>query len=95
MKILEVTDKYRISVIPHNYQLQEFIEGGKEVRNVATGEMQIQKSEWKSRDVYYANLNAMVKHIARLESDENATNLNEWLASFESIINKAKGVQAC
>lgn len=93
MKILEVTDKYRISVIPHNYQLQEFIEGGKMVRNIATGEMVEQKSEWKSRDVFYANLNAMVRHIARLESDESATNLNEWLTHFESIINKAKEIQ--
>ena len=83
MKEIKVSDKYKILVIPHNYQLCEFVEGGKQVRNVKTGEMTTQKSEWKNRDVFYANLNAMVKHIARLEADEKAADLNEWLAEFE------------
>jgi len=86
MKTIQITDKYRALVIPHNYQLEEYQEGGKEVRNVKTGEIQTQEAGWKRRDVFYANLNAMVKHVARLESDENATNLNDWLATFKSIV---------
>ena len=86
-KIIQVTDKYRIEVIPHNYQLQEFVEGGELVRNVKTGEMQEKKSGWVKRDIYYANLTSMVKRIASLESNENASNLNEWLARFEEVTN--------
>ncbi len=88
MKEIQVTDKYKILVIPHNYQLCEFVEGGKQVKNPKTGEMQTQKSEWKNRDVYYANINAMVKHIARLEADENATNLNEWLGKMKVALDR-------
>ena len=90
MKEIKVSDKYKILVIPHNYQLCEFVEGGKQVRNVKTGEMQTQKPEWKNRDVFYANLNAMVKHIARLEADEKAEDLNEWLAEFAGVIDRFK-----
>jgi len=86
MKTIQITDKYRAVVIPHNYQLEEYQEGGEMVRNVGTGEMQAKKSGWKKLDVFYANLNAMVKHVARLESDENATDLNDWLTSFKSIV---------
>ena len=88
MKEIQVTEKYKILVIPHNYQLCEFVEGGKEVRNVKTGEMQIQESKWVNRDVYYANLTAMVARIAKLESDENASNLNEWLDRFEQTLKR-------
>ena len=86
MKEIKVTDKYKVLVIPNNYQLCEYIEGGDMVRNVKTGEMVEQKSGWKNRDVYYANLPAMVKHIARLEADEKAADLNEWLDAFTDVV---------
>ncbi len=86
MKTIKVTDKYRVAVIPNNYQLEEYIQGGDLVRNVGTGEMQEQKQGWRKLDVYYANLNAMVRHIARLEADENASDLNEWLDSFTDVV---------
>ena len=86
MKTIKVTDKYRVAVIPNNYQLEEYIQGGDLVRNVRTGEMQEQKQGWRKLDVYYTNLNAMVRHIARLEADENASDLNEWLDSFTDVV---------
>jgi len=86
MKTIKVTDKYRVAVIPNNYQLEEYIQGGDLVRNVGTGEMQEQKQGWRKLDVYYTNLNAMVRHIARLEADENASDLNEWLDSFTDVV---------
>jgi hypothetical protein len=86
MKTIKVTDKYRVAVIPNNYQLEEYIQGGDLVRNVGTGEMQEQKQGWRKLDVYYANLNAMVRYIARLEADENASDLNEWLDSFTDVV---------
>lgn len=88
MKEIQVTNKYKILIIPNNYQLCEYIDGGKQVRNVKTGEMTEQKAGWKNREVFYANLNAMVKHIARLESDENASNLNEWLDRFDQTLER-------
>ena len=90
MKEIKISDKYKILVIPHNYQLCEFVEGGKQVKNPKTGEMTTQKSEWKNRDVFYANLNAMVKHIDRLEADEKAADLNEWLAEFAGVVDRFK-----
>lgn len=86
MKEIQVTNKYKILVIPHNYQLCEYIQGGKQVRDVKTGEMVEQKAGWKKLDVYYANLNAMVARIAKLESDENATNLTEWLDKYTNVV---------
>jgi hypothetical protein len=86
MKTIKVTDKYRVAVISNNYQLEEYIQGGEMVRNVGTGEMQEKKQGWRKLDVYYANLNAMVRHIARLEADENASDLNEWLDSFTDVV---------
>jgi len=85
---IQITEKYKAKVIPNNYQLVEWVEGGKEVRNVATGEMQIQESKWKLLDVYYANLPALVRHVARLSADENGSDLDEWLNEFTIVINE-------
>jgi len=86
---IQITEKYKAKVIPHNYQLIEFVEGGKEVSNPQTGEKQIQESGWKPRDVFYANLPALVKHVARIEADK-AQDLDEWLNEFTIVINEFK-----
>lgn len=84
---IQITDKYKARVIPHNYQLMEFVEGGKEVRNVKTGETQIQQSGWRPKEVYYASITGIVKHVARLQADK-AEDLNEWLNEFTVVIDE-------
>lgn len=84
---IQITEKYKAKVIPHNYQLIEYLEGGKEVRNIQTGEMQVQESGWKAQSIFYANLPGLVRYIARLEAD-NAQDLNEWLDRFTQVINE-------
>ena len=49
MKEIKVTDKYKILVIPHNYQLCEFVEGGKQVKNPKTGKLFCENKCWLNK----------------------------------------------
>ena len=85
MKEIKATERFKIRVIPQNYQLIEFVKGGKEVRNPSTGENVVTEDKWQAREVYYSDIKHMVCHIAKLEADSEAKELNEWLTTYAKV----------
>lgn len=79
---IDIMTNWRAIWNGQQFALERFDEGGREVRNPATGENVLSQAKWVNQECYSVDIVHLVEKVIKVEVAEKATDLRNFLKLY-------------